>query len=147
MTPVAGPPEGGTRVTIHGVNLGLSFSEMVDNVQVAGVRCTPKEDGYIIAEQYVFIKMILKSFIWWQILVFRMFASLKSISISVKKCLYCLVIKPNLDSHCKCATRPWKKNPRILQNQTVSYLGPKKSWACFLVPLKIECAGKGGALH
>ncbi|XP_072512607.1 plexin-A2 [Salminus brasiliensis] len=53
LTPVAGPPEGGTRVTIHGVNLGLSFSEMVDNVQVAGVQCTPKEDGYIIAEQIV----------------------------------------------------------------------------------------------
>uniref|UniRef100_A0A8B9L165 Plexin A2 n=1 Tax=Astyanax mexicanus TaxID=7994 RepID=A0A8B9L165_ASTMX len=53
VTPVAGPPEGGTRVTIHGVNLGLSFSEMVDNVQVAGVQCTPKEDGYIIAEQIV----------------------------------------------------------------------------------------------
>ncbi|KAI4893025.1 hypothetical protein NFI96_034246 [Prochilodus magdalenae] len=53
VTPVAGPPEGGTRVTIHGVNLGLSFSEMVDNVQVAGVPCTPKEDGYIIAEQIV----------------------------------------------------------------------------------------------
>lgn len=51
MTPVAGPPEGGTRVTIRGVNLGLSFPEMEDNVQVAGVRCTPKEDGYIIAEQ------------------------------------------------------------------------------------------------
>uniref|UniRef100_A0A4W4GRE5 Plexin-A2 n=1 Tax=Electrophorus electricus TaxID=8005 RepID=A0A4W4GRE5_ELEEL len=53
VTPVAGPLEGGTRVTIHGVNLGLSFSELVDNVQVAGVRCTPKEDGYIIAEQIV----------------------------------------------------------------------------------------------
>ncbi|KAB5546494.1 hypothetical protein PHYPO_G00072730 [Pangasianodon hypophthalmus] len=53
VTPVAGPPEGGTRVTIRGVNLGLSFSEMEDNVQVAGVRCTPKEDGYIIAEQIV----------------------------------------------------------------------------------------------
>ncbi|TSS48096.1 Plexin-A2 [Bagarius yarrelli] len=53
VTPVAGPPEGGTRVTIRGVNLGLSFSEMEDNVQVAGVKCTPKEDGYIIAEQIV----------------------------------------------------------------------------------------------
>uniref|UniRef100_A0A672MK93 Plexin A2 n=1 Tax=Sinocyclocheilus grahami TaxID=75366 RepID=A0A672MK93_SINGR len=34
VTPVAGPPEGGTRVTIRGVNLGLSFSDMVNNVQV-----------------------------------------------------------------------------------------------------------------
>lgn len=51
VTPVAGPPEGGTRVTIHGTNLGLAFSDMVGNVEVAGVRCTPVEDGYIIAEQ------------------------------------------------------------------------------------------------
>ncbi|XP_064876902.1 plexin-A2-like [Oncorhynchus nerka] len=53
VTPVAGPPEGGTRVTIHGVNLGLAFSEMVDNVKVAGVKCSPVEEGYIIAEQIV----------------------------------------------------------------------------------------------
>ncbi|XP_015198176.1 plexin-A2 [Lepisosteus oculatus] len=53
VTPVAGPPEGGTRVTIHGVNLGLAFSEIKGNVQVAGVPCTPQEDGYIIAEQIV----------------------------------------------------------------------------------------------
>uniref|UniRef100_A0A672MRH4 Plexin-A2 n=1 Tax=Sinocyclocheilus grahami TaxID=75366 RepID=A0A672MRH4_SINGR len=48
VTPVAGPPEGGTRVTIRGVNLGLSFSDMVNNVQVAGIQCTPQENGYII---------------------------------------------------------------------------------------------------
>ncbi|KAI7794329.1 putative plexin-A2 [Triplophysa rosa] len=53
VTPVAGPPEGGTRVTIRGINLGLSFSDMINNVQVAGIQCTPKEDGYIIAEQIV----------------------------------------------------------------------------------------------
>lgn len=51
VTPVAGPPEGGTRVTIHGTNLGLSFADMVGNVEVAGVTCTPVQDGYIIAEQ------------------------------------------------------------------------------------------------
>ncbi|KAL1020687.1 hypothetical protein UPYG_G00003360 [Umbra pygmaea] len=53
VTPVAGPPEGGTRVTIHGMNLGLAFSDMVNNVEVAGVQCSPIEDGYIIAEQIV----------------------------------------------------------------------------------------------
>uniref|UniRef100_A0A8C9WI37 Plexin-A2 n=1 Tax=Scleropages formosus TaxID=113540 RepID=A0A8C9WI37_SCLFO len=53
VTPISGPPEGGTRVTIHGMNLGLAFSELVGNVEVAGVQCTPIEDGYIIAEQYV----------------------------------------------------------------------------------------------
>lgn len=48
---VSGPPEGGTRVTIHGVNLGLDFSEIAHNVQVAGVPCTPLPGDYIIAEQ------------------------------------------------------------------------------------------------
>ncbi|XP_060133123.1 plexin-A2 isoform X2 [Zootoca vivipara] len=50
---VSGPPEGGTRVTIRGVNLGLDFSEIAHNVQVAGVECTPLEEQYIIAEQIV----------------------------------------------------------------------------------------------
>ncbi|XP_055772869.1 plexin-A2-like isoform X1 [Salvelinus fontinalis] len=53
VSPVAGPPEGGTLVTIQGLNLGLSFSELVGNVEVAGVQCTPQEDGYITAEQIV----------------------------------------------------------------------------------------------
>lgn len=57
VTPVAGPPEGGTRVTIRGVNLGLSFPDMVNNVQVAGVQCTPQENGYIIAEQWVTVEL------------------------------------------------------------------------------------------
>uniref|UniRef100_A0A452HTS4 Sema domain-containing protein n=1 Tax=Gopherus agassizii TaxID=38772 RepID=A0A452HTS4_9SAUR len=50
---VSGPPEGGTRVTIHGVNLGLDFSEIAHNVQVAGVQCTPLQEQYVIAEQIV----------------------------------------------------------------------------------------------
>ncbi|XP_036612637.1 plexin-A2 [Trichosurus vulpecula] len=50
---MSGPPEGGTRVTIHGVNLGLDFSEIAQHVQVAGVPCTPLPGEYIIAEQIV----------------------------------------------------------------------------------------------
>ncbi|KAJ8258682.1 hypothetical protein COCON_G00176940 [Conger conger] len=53
VTPLAGPPEGGTLVTIRGVNLGLSLSELMGNVQVAGVRCTPQGKSYVIAEQIV----------------------------------------------------------------------------------------------
>uniref|UniRef100_A0A6Q2YJS9 Plexin-A2 n=1 Tax=Esox lucius TaxID=8010 RepID=A0A6Q2YJS9_ESOLU len=53
VTPLAGPPEGGTLVTIRGQNLGLSFSELVGNLEVAGVQCSPQEDGYITAEQIV----------------------------------------------------------------------------------------------
>lgn len=48
---VSGPPEGGTRVTIRGVNLGLDFSEIAQGVQVAGVPCTPLPEHYVVAEQ------------------------------------------------------------------------------------------------
>lgn len=51
VSPVAGPLEGGTLVTIQGLNLGLSFSELEGNVEVAGVQCIPQEEGYITAEQ------------------------------------------------------------------------------------------------
>ncbi|NXQ22277.1 PLXA2 protein, partial [Peucedramus taeniatus] len=50
---VSGPPEGGTRVTIRGVNLGLDFSEIAQGVQVAGVQCTPLREHYVVAEQIV----------------------------------------------------------------------------------------------
>uniref|UniRef100_A0A8C2WDM5 Plexin A2 n=1 Tax=Cyclopterus lumpus TaxID=8103 RepID=A0A8C2WDM5_CYCLU len=53
VSPVAGPLEGGTLVTIQGLNLGLSFSELEGNVEVAGVQCVPQEEGYITAEQIV----------------------------------------------------------------------------------------------
>ncbi|XP_077386645.1 plexin-A2-like [Festucalex cinctus] len=53
VSPVAGPLEGGTLVTIQGLNLGLSFSELEGNVHVAGVQCVPREEGYITAEQIV----------------------------------------------------------------------------------------------
>uniref|UniRef100_A0A8V1AD63 Plexin-A2 n=1 Tax=Gallus gallus TaxID=9031 RepID=A0A8V1AD63_CHICK len=50
---MSGPPEGGTRVTIRGVNLGLDFSEIARGVQVAGVPCAPLPEQYIVAEQIV----------------------------------------------------------------------------------------------
>uniref|UniRef100_U3ITT5 Plexin A2 n=1 Tax=Anas platyrhynchos platyrhynchos TaxID=8840 RepID=U3ITT5_ANAPP len=50
---VSGPPEGGTRVTIRGVNLGLDFSEIAHGVQVAGVPCAPLPEQYVVAEQIV----------------------------------------------------------------------------------------------
>uniref|UniRef100_A0AAY4CEE6 Plexin-A4 n=1 Tax=Denticeps clupeoides TaxID=299321 RepID=A0AAY4CEE6_9TELE len=53
ITPLRGPREGGTLVTIRGENLGLSFQEIQGNVKVADVECTPVPDGYIPAEQIV----------------------------------------------------------------------------------------------
>uniref|UniRef100_A0A8C6UPQ8 Plexin A4 n=1 Tax=Neogobius melanostomus TaxID=47308 RepID=A0A8C6UPQ8_9GOBI len=41
ITPLRGPREGGTLVTIRGENLGLDFKEIEGNVKVAEVECTP----------------------------------------------------------------------------------------------------------
>uniref|UniRef100_A0A8C6UJ09 Plexin A4 n=1 Tax=Neogobius melanostomus TaxID=47308 RepID=A0A8C6UJ09_9GOBI len=53
ITPLRGPREGGTLVTIRGENLGLDFKEIEGNVKVAEVECTPIRGGYIPAEQIV----------------------------------------------------------------------------------------------
>ncbi|TTG93067.1 Plexin-A4 [Bagarius yarrelli] len=53
ITPLRGPREGGTLVTIRGENLGLEFHEIQGNVKVADVECTPVREGYIPAEQIV----------------------------------------------------------------------------------------------
>nr|XP_023682466.1 plexin-A3 [Paramormyrops kingsleyae] len=50
--PLAGPKEGGTRVTIEGVNLGLQVRE-ITHVRVAGVHCIPVPSEYISAERIV----------------------------------------------------------------------------------------------
>ncbi|XP_066489918.1 plexin-A4 isoform X1 [Tiliqua scincoides] len=53
ISPVRGPREGGTRVTIRGENLGLEFRDIASQVKVAGVECVPLVEGYIPAEQIV----------------------------------------------------------------------------------------------
>uniref|UniRef100_A0A673J068 Plexin-A4-like n=1 Tax=Sinocyclocheilus rhinocerous TaxID=307959 RepID=A0A673J068_9TELE len=52
ITPLRGPREGGTLVTIRGENLGLEFSEIKDHVKVADVECTPVPEGYIPNEKH-----------------------------------------------------------------------------------------------
>uniref|UniRef100_A0AAR2ISC4 Plexin-A2 n=1 Tax=Pygocentrus nattereri TaxID=42514 RepID=A0AAR2ISC4_PYGNA len=53
VTPLAGPPEGGTLVTIRGINLGMTLSELQGRMEVAGVPCSAQSEGYITAEQVV----------------------------------------------------------------------------------------------
>ncbi|KAJ8386073.1 hypothetical protein AAFF_G00177620 [Aldrovandia affinis] len=53
ISPLRGPREGGTLVTIRGENLGLEFAQIQDHVKVAEVDCTPIREGYIPAEQIV----------------------------------------------------------------------------------------------
>ncbi|XP_043357276.1 plexin-A3 isoform X4 [Dermochelys coriacea] len=51
VVPVAGPKEGGTRVTVEGENLGLQFHEV--GVRVAGVRCNSLPGQYVPAQRLV----------------------------------------------------------------------------------------------
>ncbi|XP_066284824.1 plexin-A2-like isoform X5 [Branchiostoma lanceolatum] len=51
FTPVAGPVEGGTIVTMRGENLGKQFSQVDNNVYVAGIACQTLETGFIPEEQ------------------------------------------------------------------------------------------------
>ena len=41
--PEYGPWEGGTNITIHGVNLGKNFEDIARGVTVAGMACDPYE--------------------------------------------------------------------------------------------------------
>lgn len=56
ISPLTGPREGGTRVTIEGENLGLQVKE-ITHVQVAGVRCSSVPSQYISAERSACIRV------------------------------------------------------------------------------------------
>lgn len=45
--PRLGPWEGGTNVTIEGVNLGKKFSDIAGGIEVAGITCRPYEELYV----------------------------------------------------------------------------------------------------
>lgn len=47
FTPSSGPKEGGTKVTIDGINLGKTFEDIESGVTVAGVQCLPIKDLYV----------------------------------------------------------------------------------------------------
>lgn len=51
--PVMGPWEGNTNVTIHGINLGKTFSDIYRGVTVGGMRCQPYESLYVRTKQIV----------------------------------------------------------------------------------------------
>ena len=46
FSPEYGPWEGGTNITIHGVNLGKNFEDISRGVMVAGMACAPYEHLY-----------------------------------------------------------------------------------------------------
>ena len=50
FSPASGPPQGGTRITIRGIDLGVSFSDVNGSVTVGGVPCITDENGYVPGE-------------------------------------------------------------------------------------------------
>lgn len=51
--PQLGPWEGGTNITIKGINLGKTFSDIYGGVSVAGIQCEPYELLYVKTKQIV----------------------------------------------------------------------------------------------
>ncbi|KAJ1526203.1 hypothetical protein ONE63_009362 [Megalurothrips usitatus] len=51
--PMLGPWEGGTNITIRGVNLGKSYDDIYGTINVAGLQCQPYQQLYIKTQQIV----------------------------------------------------------------------------------------------
>lgn len=51
--PITGPWEGGTNITIRGVNLGKSFADIYSGVKVAGISCMPYAALYVDTKEIV----------------------------------------------------------------------------------------------
>ena len=53
FVPMLGPWEGGTNITIKGINLGKEFRDIYGGITVAGIQCDPYETHYVQTEQIV----------------------------------------------------------------------------------------------
>lgn len=51
--PKTGPWEGGTNITIRGINLGKNFTDIYSGVKIAGINCMPFKHLYIDTKQIV----------------------------------------------------------------------------------------------
>lgn len=51
FSPRTGPWEGGTNITITGINLGRNFSDIYAGVKIAGIDCLPYKDKYLETRQ------------------------------------------------------------------------------------------------
>lgn len=51
--PKIGPWEGGTNITIHGINLGKNFSDIYSGVKIAGMNCMPYPELYVDTKKIV----------------------------------------------------------------------------------------------
>ncbi|KAM7341328.1 plexin A [Cochliomyia hominivorax] len=53
FSPKTGPWEGGTNITIRGINLGKNFTDIYSGVRIAGINCMPFPQYYIDTKQIV----------------------------------------------------------------------------------------------
>lgn len=53
FSPELGPWEGGTNITIQGINLGKSFEDIYSGISIAGIQCQPYKHLYIKTKQIV----------------------------------------------------------------------------------------------
>lgn len=55
FSPKTGPWEGGTNITIRGINLGKKFTDIYSGVRIAGINCSPFEEYYVDTKEIVCI--------------------------------------------------------------------------------------------
>lgn len=53
FSPKTGPWEGGTNITISGINLGKNFTDIYSGVRIAGINCMPFQQFYVDTKQIV----------------------------------------------------------------------------------------------
>ncbi|XP_055922335.1 plexin-A4 isoform X2 [Eupeodes corollae] len=53
FSPKTGPWEGGTNITIQGINLGKNFTDIYSGVRIAGINCMPFQQFYVDTKQIV----------------------------------------------------------------------------------------------
>lgn len=53
FSPELGPWEGGTNITIQGINLGKTFQDIYTGIMIAGMNCQPYEQLYLKTKQIV----------------------------------------------------------------------------------------------
>uniref|UniRef100_K1PEA1 Plexin-A2 n=1 Tax=Magallana gigas TaxID=29159 RepID=K1PEA1_MAGGI len=51
--PLFGPKQGGTLLTIDGIDLGKSYEDIVNGISVAGAQCSPIRKEYVVSKQIV----------------------------------------------------------------------------------------------
>lgn len=68
--PLFGPKQGGTLLTIDGIDLGKSYEDIVNGISVAGAQCSPIRKEYVVSKQWVRCLPCLSSLNQWAIFLY-----------------------------------------------------------------------------